>query len=271
MFKCGNIELIREKIMEKLRPVIFEHIKNGPIPVSDNLFFGYNCIDGYPLLLNTNAPSNPHPFKGRVIIIDDQSVVVEEGTHYFSIIEKSLIDNIPAIGEMIEVIPYCRREFNGVRLGEGFKESIQFMDGTFVPKNCIRLDGITRIPGETIKNASLAFLISNLQTFKLSDGYRSITDLLVTAGAKNITVNDPTRSSDDLPPFIEFEVKTLKFEGKVKILYVYSSNSYSIILNGSRTLMASNVGIYKIASYLEEHIQDENWKKPQIKVLAKSN
>lgn len=261
----------RQEAFKAFTPTLVKYIENDPYAVSDRLFFYTNYIDGYPVAnLIGGKTLDPEPFKGKVIIIDEQSVVIQEDRFIIYVLDKSLVDVLPQIGDRVKVTPYYRKEFNGDRLGEVFKKTTQFMDGILIHKHCSKFDGVTRIPGKTIKNASLALLILNLQTFKLSDGYRTITDLFVSASAKNFKVNDPVQSTDDLPPFIEFEVETSKFKGLVKILYVYTSNSYSIILSGSKTLMVSNLEIQEFAAFFEKHLQDDGWKKPQIKILSKA-
>lgn len=261
----------RENALEVLQPTLEEYISKALKDDGYGLSPAINFIDGFPIGKNFGGNSvDAEPFKGSVLFIDDSSIVIEQSKYVFFILDKSLVDKVPEVGDRVSVTPYFRKEFNGNRLNDMFRESTRFMDGMFIPSHGKRNDGITRIPGATIINADLTMLILNLQEFKLSDGYRSITDLLVTAGAKNFRVNDPTSSFDGPPPFIEFEVKTSKFKGKVKIMCVPSSNAFNIVFDGNKKLNNSTVRIGKLAAFFEENLQDEGWKKPRIRVLSKT-
>lgn len=256
----------REEVYAAVKPELFSHLsKNAKCLYK---FF----IDGFPLGSSMLGSSvDPKPFTGKVIIVNEQAIIVEQKKNHFFILDKSIVSEVPSVGDKVEVIPYFRKQFNGEPVGELATEDTQYMDGLFLNRNsCILGDGTVRIPGDEVKNPTLRATIVYLQTLKLSDGYRTITDLLVDAGIKTFKVNDPIEPDDYSAPSIEFTVNTQKFKGDVKIEYDYGMDTYTITLAGHDKSPLENVYFDQLATVFEDYIDDGSWKKTQVNVLSKA-
>src|SRR3546814_9826753 len=63
-------------------------------------------------------------------------------------------------------------------------------------------------------------LVDQLEQLPAPDGFRRITHMLVDAGARDITWVDPLPADIiRTPPAIGFTVATMKFQGRVTVLY----------------------------------------------------
>lgn len=150
------------------------------------------------------------------------------------IVDRAYLDKLPELDTKVEVIPYARRHFNGQRIDEPEKEIQTLPDGTTYTVTKMMLGGTTTelplpISKEYIQCPELLALIEQLEQLPAPDGFRCISHLLVDAGAREFTINDPKTSDiTHSPPSISFTVGNAKFNGKVTIAYDRGADTYFI-------------------------------------------
>lgn len=180
--------------------------------------------------------SDPHSFTGKAVFINEVFMLVKRANtrNQFVIVDVAYVDAVPNIGDQIEVTPYARHDFNGKRVDEPEKEIQTSPDGTQYTVTKIILGGATTelplpISKEHIQCPELLALIEQLENLLAPDGFRQISHLLVDAGAREFTINDP-KASDIIhsPPSISFKVENAKFTGKVTIGYDRGADTYVI-------------------------------------------
>lgn len=199
------------------------------------------------LLPQTNAwgfQIDPQPFKGKVTLIHNDFILIqEEGSkNKFVIVDRAYLDNLPELGAKVEVIPYARRHFNGQRIDEPEKEVRTLADGTAYTVTKMLLGGTTTelplpVPKEQIQCPELLALVEQLEQLPAPDGFRCISHLLVDAGAKDFTLNDPKASDiKKSPPSISFRVANAKFIGEVTIGYDRGADTYFIQIRPTKLI-----------------------------------
>lgn len=261
--------LDREKIRAEIKPLLFSHMAKNARGIY--IYF----IDGIPVGKNAFGSSvDAKPFEGKVIEVTDEVVVVNPKRNTFNIVDKSLMTEIPNVGDKVEIIPYFRKEFNGQRMGEPVKEATQYMDGLFLNENSSILgEGIVRIPGPEVKNQQLKDLIEYLQRNTLSDGHRKITHLMADVGAKNFIVVDPVEEDGEIGeqlPSLKFSVNSTKFAGDVQIVYHYDSDTFSMGFYDSEVNIIENLYFDDLAPTMEEHLDNDLWQQITVKVISKA-
>ncbi|UYZ84866.1 GTPase [Entomomonas sp. E2T0] len=217
---------IKQTLSELIRPLVPKNCRRYHYRFCDLIpepnLFGFRC--------------DPQPLQGKVTLITDTFILVQEkGTkNHFIIGNKAYIDNLPEVGHNIEVTPYARKHFNGKRIDEPEQITRTFDDGTQYIATKMMLGGETTelplpIPKEHIQCPELLELIEQLEQLPALDGFRQISHLLVDAGAKEFTLNDP-KASDIInsPPSISFTVANTKLTGKVTIAYDRGADTYII-------------------------------------------
>ena len=217
---------IKQSLSKLIRPLVPKNCRR----------YHYRFCDLIPEPNLLGFRCDPQPFQGKVTLITDTFMLVQEkGTkNHFVIVNKAYVDNLPEVGNQIEVIPYARRHFNGKRIDEPEQETVTLDDGTQYVTTKMVLGGATTelplpISKEQIQCPELLALIDQLEQLPAPDGFRQISHLLVDAGAKEFTLNDPKASDiTHSPPSISFVVSNTKFSGKVTIAYDRGADTYVI-------------------------------------------
>lgn len=217
---------IKQTLSELIRPLVPKNCRRYHYRFCDLLpepnLFGIRC--------------DPQPFQGKVVLMTESFILVQEkGTkNHFIIVNKAYVDNLPELGNQIEVTPYARKHFNGKRIDEPEQETLTLDDGTRYVTTKMILGGETTelplpIPKEHIQCPELLELIEQLENLPAPDGFRQISHLLVDAGANNFTLNDPKATDiTHSPPSISFTVENAKFTGKMTIAYDRGADTYVI-------------------------------------------
>lgn len=229
---------IKQSLSELIKPLVPKNCRRYHYRFCDLLpeanLFGIRC--------------DPQPFQGKVVLITDNFILVQEKAtkNHFIIVNKAYVDNLPEVGHNIEVTPYARRHFNGKRIDEPEQETLTLDDGTCYVTTKMMLGGeITKLPlpisKEQIQCSELLALIEQLENLPAPDGFRQISHLLVDAGAKEFTLNDPKATDiTHSPPSINFTVENAKFTCKVTISYDRGADTYVIQATPSAYLLTQS-------------------------------
>jgi len=102
------------------------------------------------------------------------------------------------------------------------------------------------------------------------DGFRRITHMLVDAGARDITWVDPLPADIiRTPPAIGFTVATMKFQGRVTVLYERGLDLYAVELRRDGELIerVDEVFFDTLGETLERLIDDGSWRRIRVQCL----
>ena len=77
--------------------------------------FKFNIFDGQPKVSTLGFHIDPKPFEGKVIATTDEAIVVKTGRAEFAVLDKTLVTEVPDEGAKVQVEPYVRRRFDGLR------------------------------------------------------------------------------------------------------------------------------------------------------------
>jgi hypothetical protein len=96
----------------------------GHVP-SNVRSFKFNIFDGQPKVSTLGFHIDPKPFEGKVIATTDEAIVIKTGRAEFAVLDKALVTDVPDEGAKVQVEPYARRRFDGLR-ADTPEESTEF-------------------------------------------------------------------------------------------------------------------------------------------------
>lgn len=246
---------IKQSLSELIKPLVPKNCRR----------YHYRFCELLPAENAFGIRCDSQPFKGKVALIHHSFILIQEedSKNKFVIVDRAYLDQVPEQGTKVEVIPYARRHFNGQRIDESEKEVRTLADGTAYTVTKMMLGGTTTelplpVPKENIQCPELLALIEQLEQLPAPDGFRCISHLLVDAGAKDFTINDPKASDiTNSPPSISFRVANAKFNGQVTIGYDRGADTYFIQLNPA-TLISTQACVVREDSSLAETTAHES-------------
>lgn len=234
--------------------------------------FKYNVYDGLPQESALGFRVDPEPFEGKVIIRNDDAIIVQTGRAKFAVLDRSLTSGAPDVGDKVLVTPYIRRRFDGERADTPETRTDYHSDGTaYTVKTMVLGAAPAKLPIPEPRCPELGDLIQQLETLPAPDGFRRITHMLVDAGARDFSWVDPLPSNIvSTPPAIGFNVSTAKFEGSVSILYDRGADAYVVELQRGDEVIERKELVYFdiLGEVLENLIDDGRWRLIQVEVLA---
>jgi len=256
-----NAAEIREMLPAIVRPHVPSNIRN----------FEYAIIDNQPKDNSLGFRSDPRPFEGKVIAYTDEAMIVKEGRKLFKVVDKAIASQCPPVGSKVEVIPYARKDFNGVRVDKPEEEVRTLPDGTQFRTKTVILGGRTLVlPLPKPKCLELEQMKEQLENLPAPDGFRRITHLLADAGARDFSMVDPSpKNIIATPPAIYCSVNTRKFKGDLGIIYDRGRDTYVLELkNGDEVVeRIENVYFDDLGERLAELIDDGEWQIAQVNIL----
>jgi hypothetical protein len=235
--------------------------------------YKYRILDDRPLKSSWGFYVDPQPFEGKVVAKTDDAIIVKHADKRaeFSVLDRALVTETPNEGAKVEVHPYARRRFYGLRADAPKEETYTDSDGTTYTSKISGLgDASAKLPIPKPRCSELQQLIKQLETLPAPDGFRQITHLLVDAGACDFTWVDPLpKDIIAKPPAISFTVSTEKFQGRVTVLYERGLDLYAIELSRDGELVerVDYVGFDTLGKELGRLIDDGNWRKIRVNVL----
>lgn len=245
----------------------------GHVP-SNVRSFKFNIFDGQPKVSTLGFHIDPKPFEGKVIATTDEAIVVKTGRAEFAVLDKALVTDVPDEGAKVQVEPYARRRFDGLR-ADTPEESTEFTAGgqAYTVKRFILGSAPAKLPIAEPQCPELQELIHQLEQLPAPDGFRRITHLLVDAGARDFTVVDPSPSNIiATPPAIGFTVASAKFQGRVTVLYERGLDTYAVELHREGELVerVDEVFFDTLGQTLERLIDDGTWRLIRVQRLSGS-
>lgn len=231
----------------------------------------YRIYDGQPQETLLGFRADPKPFEGKVVAAIDVAIIVKTGRNEFAVLDRSLLTEVPDEGAKVQVEPYARRRFDGLRADTPQEEIRHTADGTaYTVKSLVLGSAPARLPIPKPRCPELQALIQQLEELPAPDGHRRITHMLVDAGARDFTWVDP-QPSDIIrtPPAISFTVATAKFEGRVTVLYERGDDLHAIELHRDGELVerVDQIFVEMLGDVLEQLIDDGTWRQIRVEVL----
>ena len=171
--------------------------------------FKFNIFDGQPKVSTLGFHIDPRPFEGKVIATTDEAIVIKTGRAEFAVLDRALVTAIPEEGAKVQVQPYTRRRFDGLRADTPEERTEYNGDGRpYVVTTHVLGSAPAKLPIPQPRCPELQELIDQLEQLPAPDGFRRITHLLVDAGARDFTWVDPLPSDIiATPPAIGFTVE----------------------------------------------------------------
>lgn len=236
--------------------------------------FKFNIFDGKPKVSTWGFHIDPKPFEGKVIADTGDAIVVKIGRAEFAVLDRALLTEVPVEGAKVQVQPYARRRFDGLRADTPEERTEYASDGTpFTMQTHILGSAPAKLPLPQPRCPELQELINQLELLLAPDGFRHITHLLVDAGARDFSVVDPLPGDIiKTPPAIIFTVATAKFQGQVTLLYERADDLYAIELKRDGELVAriDQVFFDALGETLEQLIDDGSWRLIRVQCLSGS-
>jgi hypothetical protein len=234
--------------------------------------FKFNIFDGQPKVSTLGFHIDPKPFEGKVIAKTDEAIVVKTGRAEFAVLDRELVTAVPDEGTKVQVQPYARRRFDGMRADTPEEKTQYTGDGRpYVVTTHILGSAPAKLPIPQPRCPELQDLINQLEQLPAPDGFRHITHLLVDAGARDFTCVDPLPNDIiTTPPAIGFTVATAKFQGQVTILYERGDDLYAVELRRDEELVerVDEVFFDMLGATLERLIDDGSWRQIRVAVVS---
>jgi len=234
--------------------------------------FKFNIFDGQPKVSALGFHVDPKPFEGKVVATTDEAIVVKTGRAEFAVLDKALVTDVPDEGDKVQVAPYARRRFDGLR-ADTPEESTEFTAGgqAYTVKRLILGSAPAKLPIAEPQCPELQELVRQLEQLPAPDGFRRITHLLVDAGARDFTVVDPSPGNIiATPPAIGFSVASAKFQGRATVLYERGLDTYAVELHRDGELVerVDEVFFDILGQVLERLIDDGSWRLIRVQRLS---
>lgn len=233
--------------------------------------FSYRIYDDQPQRSSLGCSVDPQPFRGTVIAKTDDAIVLKVGRIAFAAVDRTLATADPEPDTIVEVVPYARRDFDGRRVDAPDEERHESANGHRYSVQTIHVGGRhVALPLPPPRCPQLADLIEQLEQRPAPDGFRTIAQLLVDAGARDFSCVDPEPEAiAETPPEVAFEVATAKFSGRAAIVYDCGLDLYVVELRhpSCPPTQVLHVEFTSLGTTLEALIDDGAWRRIRITVL----
>ncbi|MEJ5209447.1 GTPase [Denitratimonas sp. CY0512] len=213
---------------------------------------------------------DPRPMEGTVVAFDDL-LLVKTGRIQFIGVPASILrgDELPQVGDKVQIVPYARRKFDGRRFDEPNVETRTMPDGTqYEVKTLVIGGGHLEFPLETKPTCpELAEMIRQMTVLPApgSDcGYRRIVHMIADAGGKDFRLVDPVPEKIiETPPELSFHVSTAMFQGRVAVRYNRGSDTYEVHADsdhaGRDPIRIEDVHFIELGEVFERIFDDGSW------------
>ncbi|MNM95836.1 hypothetical protein D3C81_1082950 [compost metagenome] len=179
---------------------------------------------------------------------------------------------VPDEGAKVQVEPYVRRRFDGLRADTPEERTEFTSDGQpYKVRTHVLGSAPAKLPIPEPRCPELQELVNQLEQLPAPDRFRRITHLLVDAGARDFTWVDPSPGDIiETPPAISFTVATTKFQGRVTVLYERGLDVYAVELHRDGELVerVDEVFFDSLGETLERLIDDGNWRRIRVQCLS---
>lgn len=234
--------------------------------------FKFRIYEDLPQESSLGFRMDPQPFEGKIVAKTDQVIVVKIGRAEFAVLDRHQVSQEPDEGIKVQVQPYVRRRFDGLRADTPEERTEVASDGTpYTVKTHILGSAPAKLPAPELRCPELQELVHQLEQLPAPDGFRRITHLLVDAEARDFTWVDPLPNNIiETPPAISFTVSTEKFQGRVTVLYDRAGDHYAVELRHADELIQRVDEVYfdMLGETLEHLIDDGHWRQIQVEILS---
>lgn len=237
---------------------------------------GHNQLGGVSYLM---------PAEGKVVEQGEDFTLIKTGPASFTIVVSKLLSEPVALEDKVTVTFYKLRRFDGTAADGSDDSSV---DGI----RTVMLTGAeTRFPVTwegrylgineryaasytVIQNPYLRDMITQMERETVDGGLRHTVNVLVDAGATNLTFTDPVEEeSVATPPGMTVQIANSKFTGSVFVGYDRGADTYFIDLTareGGETRRIDDVHFNEMGERLIEAIDDREWLKAKVVITKKA-
>lgn len=249
-----------------------QSLVRGHVP-SNARSFKFNIFDGQPKVSTLGIHIDLKPFEGKVITRTEDAIVVKTGRIEFAVLDRTLVTEDPDEGALVQVEPYARHRFDGLRADTPEERTEYTADGKpYKLQTYILGSAPARLPIPQPSCPELQELIRQLEELPAPDGFRRITHLLVDAGARDFTwVDPPPKDIIATPPAISFNTSTAKFDGRVTVQYERADGLYAIVLSHDGELVERVDGVFfdTLGDVLLRLIDNGSWCRIRVRTIQK--
>ena len=218
---------------------------------------------------------------GTVVDMDEDFALIKIARSHFAVVAKHLLDKPVAVGDKLSLSFYKLRRFDGTSADGSDDPAVGSV------RTCMLTGIYTHFPVkwegrhlginekfaesyQVISNPYLRDLIVQMENISINDGRRAVVNVLVDAGAQNLSFSDP--GEDDVltnPPGIHCDVKTAKFEGRVSVVYDRGMDTYTVLLSKDGVVQSESQDVHfnELGEALTRAIDDGHWLKAKVTVL----
>ena len=225
------------------------------------------------------------PAEGKVVEQGEDFTLIKTGPSSFTIVVSKLLSEPVALEDKVAVSFYKLRRFDGTA-ADGSEDSS--VDGC----RTVMITGVeTRFPANwegrylginerfgasytAIQNPYLRDMITQMEREKVDGGLRCTVNILVDAGATNLSFTDPVEEeSVTTPPGMAVQIANSKFTGSVFVGYDRGADTYFIDLTageGGDSRRIDDVHFNELGERLIEAIDDREWLKAKVVITKKA-
>jgi len=131
--------------------------------------FKYRIFDRQPAISTLGFALDPQPFDGTV-------VAIKTARTQFAVLDRELVTTVPDEGDKVQVRPYARRRFDGLRADTPTEETHISSDGTpYKVLTHVLGEASAKLPIPAPQCPELAALIEQMENLPAPDRFRKIT------------------------------------------------------------------------------------------------
>ena len=225
------------------------------------------------------------PAEGKVVEQGEEFTLIKTGPGSFNIIVSKLLSEPVALEDKVAVTFYKLRRFDGTAADGSDDPSV---DGC----RTVMITGVeTRFPVTwegrylginerhaasytVIQNPYLRDMIEQMEREKVDGGLRHTVNVLVDAGATNLTFTDPVEEeSVATPPGMTVQIANSKFTGSLFVGYDRGADTYFVDLTegeGGGVRRIEDIHFNELGNCLIEAIDDREWLKAKVVITKKA-
>ncbi|KGA43424.1 GTPase [Pectobacterium brasiliense] len=256
-----------QTIRNQMQSLVRDHVP------SNARSFRFNIFDGQPKVSTLGFHIDPKPFEGKIIARTEDAIVVKTGRIEFAVLDRTLVTEDPDEGAKVQVEPYARHRFDGLRADTPEERTEYTADGKpYKLQTYVLGSAPAKLPIPQPRCPELQELIRQLEELPAPDGFRRITHLLVDAGARDFTWVDPLpKDIIATPPAISFNTSTAKFNGRVTVQYERVDDLYAVVLSHDGELVERVDGVFfdTLGDVLLRLIDDGSWRRIRVRTIQK--
>ncbi|QJW56477.1 hypothetical protein HL670_03373 [Serratia plymuthica] len=134
--------------------------------------FKFRIYDDKPHESTLGFHIDPGPMEGKVIAKTDEAIIVKTGRAEFAVLDRHLVSQEPEEGAKVQVQPYARRRFDGLRADTPEERTEHASDGTpYTVKTHVLGSAPAKLPAPELRCPELKELVHQLEQLPAPDGF----------------------------------------------------------------------------------------------------